>query len=584
MQGRACWRSLGSPLLVAPLGLMLVAVALVGWLAYQSTCNLIEQDALRTVGIVANARASTLRMKLQWQHERAREFLHDAVLTCALMDAGRHACLLDRLHGFLKTEDAQGATLAWAGTSTIEAGEAPPLAGMPAPSTGRLAVFDHHELGRSYLVGAESAHGTVLLRFMTATHVDPIFLDHDGLGDAGESFLTDAEGYFVTPPRYPYDSVLSHPIHTHPMRRCLSGEHTQEIAPDYRGAMMIHGYLFVPESGGCIMAHVDHEEAMAPARRLKGGFMSVTAGLVLAITGWAALFRRGFAHPIERLTKRARAFEEGDFASAVPMQGPHAVRTFARAFASMARSIQKSQAELEKAVKAREEFISMASHELRTPLTTLKLRLQSMRRTVELDPGAPCAELERPIGVSCHQTERMSHLVDEMLSIARLHGGRLSLELREVNLAVLAMRVIDDHAEAIARSGSTVALRVEETVVGRWDAFRLEQVCVNLLTNALKYGAGKPITISVVRNRTHAQLTVRDEGIGIAPEDLERIFAPFERTEAARNTGGLGLGLAIAQGIVKAHGGTIRVESAPREGTTFIAELPLDTPAERAAS
>ena len=119
----------------------------------------------------------------------------------------------------------------------------------------------------------------------------------------------------------------------------------------------------------------------------------------------------------------------------------------------------------------------------------------------------------------------------------------------------------------------------DEAILGRWDKTRLEQIIGNLLSNAIKYGAGKPIDVTVARTGTHATVSIQDRGIGIAPEHLVRIFDRFERAASIRSYGGLGLGLYVAREIITAHGGTLRVESSPGEGSTFVVSLPLaETP------
>jgi signal transduction histidine kinase len=116
-------------------------------------------------------------------------------------------------------------------------------------------------------------------------------------------------------------------------------------------------------------------------------------------------------------------------------------------------------------------------------------------------------------------------------------------------------------------------------IVGCWDRLRLEQVVTNLLSNALKYGAGKPVHLEASATGTHARLIVRDQGIGIAPEALPRLFGRFERAVSQRHYGGLGLGLYISRQVIEALGGTIRVESQMGQGATFTVELPLEATA-----
>src|SRR5690606_4483632 len=120
------------------------------------------------------------------------------------------------------------------------------------------------------------------------------------------------------------------------------------------------------------------------------------------------------------------------------------------------------------------------------------------------------------------------------------------------------------------RAGCVLRHEVAPSIVGDWDRLRLEQVLVNLIDNALKYGAGKPVLVTVARQDDRAVVTVRDHGIGIVPELQPRIFERFERAVSERNYGGLGLGLYIVRTIVRAMGGEVRVESTPGEGATFV--------------
>ena len=132
-------------------------------------------------------------------------------------------------------------------------------------------------------------------------------------------------------------------------------------------------------------------------------------------------------------------------------------------------------------------------------------------------------------------------------------------------------------AESADRAGCSLEVDVAPGVTAFGDRLRVEQVITSLLANAMKYGAGSPIALALAPRNGVAVLTVADRGIGIAPEDQARIFQPFERAASARHYGGLGLGLWIAREIIEAGGGAIRVESRPREGSTFRVELPLDS-------
>jgi signal transduction histidine kinase len=221
------------------------------------------------------------------------------------------------------------------------------------------------------------------------------------------------------------------------------------------------------------------------------------------------------------------------------------------------------------AVAARDEFLSIASHELKTPLTSLMLHTDSLRsaaRRGAADQVAAKADLIR------RSVDRLARLVSDLLDISRIGAGRLELELEETDLGEVAREVVDRFQDEARRAGCTLAL-VAEPARGRWDRARLDQVITNLLANAIKYGPAKPVVVRVEPGRDKAILSVEDRGIGISEKDQPRIFQRFERAVSKRNYGGFGLGLWIVRQIVEALGGTVRVESVPGVGSTFIVEL-----------
>jgi len=235
----------------------------------------------------------------------------------------------------------------------------------------------------------------------------------------------------------------------------------------------------------------------------------------------------------------------------------------------------------QEAIRLRDEFLSIASHELNTPVTTIQLTVQALRRSAATSPGAiapPLARVER-------QVRKLARQISELLDVSRITVGRMDVEVEDVDLTAVVRDVADRLADDLSQADCRLVLHTDGAVVGRWDGVRLEQVVTNLLANAIKFGAGRPIEVSIGEAAGTARLVVRDEGIGLPADRLPYVFDRFERAVPARAYGGLGLGLGlyIARSIVEALGGSIRVESAIGAGATFTVELPRAGPAGRTA-
>lgn len=234
------------------------------------------------------------------------------------------------------------------------------------------------------------------------------------------------------------------------------------------------------------------------------------------------------------------------------------------------------------AMRSRDAFLAIAAHELKTPLTTMKLQLQHLLLSWRgvLKP-LPSGQVQAKIDAALDQIERVRGLVDRVVEMPELVAGEVELKRAPGDLRDVVRRVVDRHQREADKRGCDLTVQVPHPVEGRWDARRITELLEQLMSNALKFGAGKQVEVGVEARRNIARLWVRDRGMGIRPEDRRRIFARFERAVPDRHYGGVGLGLWVAHKLVRAMDGRIRVESSPGEGATFWVTLPREVAAER---
>lgn len=230
------------------------------------------------------------------------------------------------------------------------------------------------------------------------------------------------------------------------------------------------------------------------------------------------------------------------------------------------------------AVRARDRFLSIAAHELKTPMTVLRLNLERAVQLVvnDADGLVSTGPVEARLTPAVRQLTRLQNLVDSLLDVSRLSTRGMELAMETVDLS----RLVQEQVERLQSQARSARVELEATVPPEpvllfGDPQRLEQAVAHLLTNAIKFGEGRPAHARLETHDGHAVLTVKDEGVGIAPEDQARIFRRFERVTSGDRFDGLGLGLFLAQEIATAHEGALTVKSALGEGATFELRLPL---------
>jgi signal transduction histidine kinase len=236
------------------------------------------------------------------------------------------------------------------------------------------------------------------------------------------------------------------------------------------------------------------------------------------------------------------------------------------------RERERATLELTQAVRLRDEFISTASHELKTPLTSLSLVVQQMRRTAN---GEHVPDAERRLLLLERHTHRLGRLINTLLDVSRSMENRLPLHLEQFEIAEVVREAASAFDEEVRRAGGKLSIDAPHGIVGEWDRSRVEHIVSNLVSNALKYGGGEPIHVSVRASGGDVLLVVRDEGIGIPTDDHARIFDRFERGEHGSGYSGFGLGLWIVREFAESMDGSVHVDSAPGAGATFTVKLPL---------
>jgi signal transduction histidine kinase len=294
------------------------------------------------------------------------------------------------------------------------------------------------------------------------------------------------------------------------------------------------------------------------------GMLTVVAAAT-TLTAGALLAGRALS-PVATLTERAGFIARSrDFSERVPVGNKQ------DELGRLAATFNEMLAALERAYRAEKRFVSDASHELRAPLTAIQGNLELLER----HPDAPAADREEAVGEASREARRLSQLVADLLALARADTGstvrRQKVELDRIVLEALTT------ARHLSRGQGVELARLEPAVV-EGDPDRLKELFLILLDNAIKYtSAGERVILNLRRHDGSAEVTVRDMGVGISPEDLPRVFERFYRADPARtrDPGGTGLGLPIARWIAEAHGGEIQLHSEPGQGTTVTVRFPL---------
>ncbi len=354
------------------LSLLLVPTLIVAWFGYGYSIGSIRAERMKDVGRIADARHEELKMVFNRAIGRSNAFLADMLNRCGKASIDPD-CAEEALRAFVHSEDALGALIRRPGGYDLAAGDVSFRADGMKFRPGQLAQFSKWAAGaeRTYFILAEDIHAGVQLAVSYPIGIiQPVFVSHPDLGNSGETFLADGEGFFITRARYPAEQGHSHPISAVPMLRCLTPESAETLDLDYRDVPIIHGFRFVPEiGGGCIMAHVDQAEAFAPLAALKRQFAAAALIFSLLAVLTARLLARWMVRPITRLTDVVRDIAAGNLAVRAVPEGGNEMARLAASFNAMTDQLESIHAELEQRVEARTRELQAKDAQLREALS-----------------------------------------------------------------------------------------------------------------------------------------------------------------------------------------------------------------------
>lgn len=287
-------------------------------------------------------------------------------------------------------------------------------------------------------------------------------------------------------------------------------------------------------------------------------FFVVPALLLIALLVVGRMFR-GVTRPVGDLIEAAGRVEAGAYDARVPERGPREMRSLAHAFNAMTARLQANESQ-------RKQLLADVTHELRTPLTVMQGNVEAL-----LDGVRP---LDREhIATLLEETKVLARLIDDLRTLSLAESGALALHREVLDLAATARDVARSFSDQAQRTGVSLGSSAEGPTTIDADPVRVREVLTNLVSNALRYTpAGGTVSIEVRGAGDQVEVTVRDTGSGIAPDAVAGIFDRFSKST---DSPGAGLGLAIAKGLVEAHGGTIRAESLPGQGTRIVFTLPV---------
>jgi signal transduction histidine kinase len=438
----------------------------------------------------------------------------------------------------------------------------------------------------------------VLVNHYNLAGLNEITTNREGMGETGEVYLVNSDGVMLTESRFIEGAPLKQVVDTEPVRRVAeSGEEMVGIYHDYRGMTVVGASMFLSEYGWTLLAEIDKAEAFAPLNRLR--LVALIVGLVAAaaVTGVGVVFAFSTSRPIRRLTDATRRFAGGDLKSRVKIRRRDEIGELAGSFNTMAEGLDREiteRREMEKKIEERATelalanvrlkgldrlksmFVASMSHELRTPLNSIigftGVVLQGM-------VGELNEKQKDHLGRANRSAKYLLGLINDVIDISKVEAGKVEAVVGEFTLDEVINEAVESVQPQVKEKGLVLEQDILPGIRLKTDRKRLLQCILNYLSNAVKYSKAGTIRVAAQEINGEVEITVSDTGVGIAEEDMAKLFAPFVRLDSPlrAKTLGTGLGLYLTKKLAtEVLGGTVAARSEPGRGSTFTLRLPKE--------
>jgi len=433
----------------------------------------------------------------------------------------------------------------------------------------------------------------VLAGRLNLKELSAIMEERSGLRATEDTYLVNAQNYFITEPRYGKDFALRKTVYTVGVQTVLQGQSGTSVYTDYRGVPVIGAYQYLPERNIAILTEIDQDEYLAPIKYLRRIIYAISgmAAIVSLLIGWMSA--DALLNPLKRLVEAVKKMGADHLVFTEVIPGKGEIAQLAKAFASLAHRLQQTlvsrdalQEEIEirketeqqlentliqlnRSNKELEQFAYVASHDLQEPLRMVSSYVQLLeeRYQDQLDEKA-----QKFIHYAVDGAVRMQRLIQDLLDFSRVSTKGRPFE--EVDCNSLLAQALDNLQSTILATGAVITSDRLPVVIG--DGVQIVQVFQNLIANSIKFCINIPPTIHVGTGETdvHWLISIRDNGIGIDQKYAEKIFIIFQRLHTREEYHGTGIGLAVCKRIIERHGGAIWFESVVGQGTTFYCTFP----------